>query len=221
MTGKVYLVGAGPGDPELITLKGKRALEKADVVFYDHLAPDQLLDLAPARRRTHLRRQEALQPRLLAGRNQRHADRARPRAGQTVVRLKGGDPLSVRPRRRRSRSACSMRAFRLRWFPASRRPPASPPTPASRSPIATIPPSSASSPGTKRSDIDWERFGHSETLVILMGLSTFDAIAAQHHRRRPFARNARRGRALGHAPGSATSSKARWLRFPRSFAPAA
>ena len=45
---KVYLIGAGPGDPELITVKGRRILEQADVVFFDHLAPAALLDLAPA-----------------------------------------------------------------------------------------------------------------------------------------------------------------------------
>ena len=44
---KVYLVGAGPGDPELITLKGRRCLEAADVVLYDHLAPPALLNFAP------------------------------------------------------------------------------------------------------------------------------------------------------------------------------
>src|ERR1035438_7465379 len=45
---KVYLVGAGPGDPDLITIKGRRALESADAVLFDHLAPAALLDLAPA-----------------------------------------------------------------------------------------------------------------------------------------------------------------------------
>ncbi len=44
---KVYLVGAGPGDPELITLKGKRVLGLADCVLYDHLANEALLDFAP------------------------------------------------------------------------------------------------------------------------------------------------------------------------------
>jgi len=45
---KVYLVGAGPGDPGLITVKGRKILERADSVLYDHLASDRLLDLAPA-----------------------------------------------------------------------------------------------------------------------------------------------------------------------------
>ena len=45
-TGTIYLVGAGPGDPELITLKGARLLAKADVIFYDHLANRELLKMA-------------------------------------------------------------------------------------------------------------------------------------------------------------------------------
>ena len=48
MTGKVYLVGAGPGDPGLITVKGMRALEQAQVVVYDRLVDPSLLQAVPA-----------------------------------------------------------------------------------------------------------------------------------------------------------------------------
>ena len=90
--GKVYLVGAGPGDPGLLTRRGEALLEQADVVVYDHLASLRLLDLAPER---------AL--RICAGKSIGHCtltqeqindlliDHAR--AGRRVVRLKGGDPL--------------------------------------------------------------------------------------------------------------------------------
>ena len=90
--GTVYLVGAGPGDPELITLKGARRLAAADVVVYDRLVDPRVLDLAGARaerifagkrRDNHFMRQVEINE-LLVRRAQR---------GQAVVRLKGGDPL--------------------------------------------------------------------------------------------------------------------------------
>ena len=89
--GTVYLVGAGPGDAGLLTLRGAELLSRADVVFYDALVNPELLALAPDTAR-----------RLYAGKRSR--DHAIPqgelnqllvteaRAGHTVVRLKGGDP---------------------------------------------------------------------------------------------------------------------------------
>ena len=51
MTGKVFLVGAGPGDPELLTLKAAKALRSADVVLHDELVSDEILRLIPSRAR--------------------------------------------------------------------------------------------------------------------------------------------------------------------------
>ena len=91
-SGKVYLVGAGPGDPKLLTLRGKECLEQADVVLYDYLANPALLDhLKPGAERIYVGRrgrgrygEQTEINRLMIG---------RARAGDTVVRLKGGDPF--------------------------------------------------------------------------------------------------------------------------------
>jgi len=91
VSGRVFLVGAGPGDPKLLTLRGVECLEQADTVVYDRLAPPELLRLArpEAERifvgkgpRQHTMSQEQI--------NELLVDRAR--AGRTVARLKGGDP---------------------------------------------------------------------------------------------------------------------------------
>lgn len=90
--GKVYLVGAGPGDPGLLTLKGKGLLEGADVVVYDALTSPQILAMinpqaekihAGKRRGRHSLVQEEITQLLIA--------KARDHA--VVVRLKGGDPF--------------------------------------------------------------------------------------------------------------------------------
>ena len=91
-TGKVFLVGAGPGDPGLITVKGWECLKRADVVIYDRLANEQLLeDLAPGTRKIFVgkapRSDAVAQSEII----QRLIDQAL--RGKTVVRLKGGDPF--------------------------------------------------------------------------------------------------------------------------------
>ena len=90
--GKVYLVGAGPGDPRLLTLRGKECLEQADVVLYDYLANPALLSHAPdqAERLYVGRRGKGKYP-AQAEINRLLIERAS--AGKVVVRLKGGDPF--------------------------------------------------------------------------------------------------------------------------------
>ena len=90
--GKVYIVGAGPGDPELITVKGLRVLREAEVLLYDHLVSEELLKEAPIsaeriyvgkRAGHHSFKQEEINALLFE----------KAREGRRVVRLKGGDPF--------------------------------------------------------------------------------------------------------------------------------
>ena len=89
--GKVYLVGAGPGAADLLTVRATRLLARADVVFHDALVEQDVLDLAPAailvavgkRCGAHSTSQRFINKRLVDAAS-RYA---------TVVRLKGGDPM--------------------------------------------------------------------------------------------------------------------------------
>ncbi len=89
--GTVYLVGAGPGDPDLITVRGAEVLRHAEVIVFDRLASPALLSLAPRAERVYVGKepgrsatpQEEIDALLVA----------RAREGATVVRLKGGDPF--------------------------------------------------------------------------------------------------------------------------------
>jgi uroporphyrin-III C-methyltransferase/precorrin-2 dehydrogenase/sirohydrochlorin ferrochelatase len=90
--GTVYLVGAGPGDPELLTIKGRRLLGRSDAVVYDALVDPRLVDLCPPsalrfyvgkRSGCHSHSQEEINALLIAT----------AKAGYSVVRLKGGDPF--------------------------------------------------------------------------------------------------------------------------------
>ncbi|WP_170550539.1 uroporphyrinogen-III C-methyltransferase [Ruegeria atlantica] len=92
MSGKVFLIGAGPGDPELMTLRALRMLQEADVVVYDRLVSDDILALHAEKARLipvgkapkcHTVPQDRINEILLE----------EARAGHTVARLKGGDPM--------------------------------------------------------------------------------------------------------------------------------
>ncbi|MFC1479957.1 uroporphyrinogen-III C-methyltransferase [Candidatus Omnitrophota bacterium] len=91
-TGKVYIIGAGPGDPELISVKGLKLLKRADCILYDFLSAPELLNHAKSgcekicvgkKDGIHLKEQEGIN-RLLYTKAAVH---------KTVIRLKGGDPF--------------------------------------------------------------------------------------------------------------------------------
>ncbi len=174
---KVYLVGAGPGDPELITWKGRRILEQADCVLYDNLASRALLDLAPAqaerlyvgkKKSAHSVSQEEI-CRLLI-------DRAR--RGLAVVRLKGGDPF-IFGRGGEEAEALAEAGIPFEVVPGVASPlgiaayTGVPLTHREHTSIVTF------VTGHDVERIDWEKAGAAETLVIFMGLTNFRRIAAE------------------------------------------
>ena len=90
--GICYLVGAGPGDPELLTLKGRAVLEKADVVIYDYLSNPELLKWAPeSAERIYVGKKAGAHTLTQEGINALLIEKTREK--KTVVRLKGGDPF--------------------------------------------------------------------------------------------------------------------------------
>jgi uroporphyrinogen III methyltransferase/synthase len=174
---KVYLVGAGPGDPDLITVKGRRILESADTVLYDHLANAALVALAPPHARRiyvgkkksdHAFSQEEICAMLID-----HA-----RRGETVVRLKGGDPF-IFGRGGEEAEALVEAGIAVEVVPGVT-------TPLGVASYTGVPLTHREHTsavtfvtGHAVEQIDWERVGHSETLVIFMGLTTFGQIARE------------------------------------------
>ena len=174
---KVYLVGAGPGDPELITLKARRVLEIADSILYDHLASTELLDLAPAsaeriyvgkKKADHaLSQQEICE--LLVDRGRR---------GLNVVRLKGGDPFLF-GRGGEEAEALADAGILFQIVPGVTAPlgiasyTGVPLTHRDHTSAVTF------VTGHEVSRIDWAKVGTAETLVVFMGLSHTAEIAAR------------------------------------------
>jgi len=174
---KVYLVGGGPGDPDLITVKGRNALARADVVLFDYLAPDALLDLAPGhaerlyvgkKRADHAFSQDEICALLI--------DRAR--RGLTVVRLKGGDPFLF-GRGGEEAEALADAGIAFEVVPGVTAPLGI--AAYTGVPLTHREHTSAVSfvTGHAVEAIDWGKVGLSETLVIYMGLTTFAQIARE------------------------------------------
>lgn len=180
-TGRVVLVGGGPGDPELLTLKGFQALADADVVVVDRLAPLAVLDglregveivdvsKIPRGRYTP---QESINEVLVS----------RARQGRTVIRLKGGDPY-VFGRGMEEVLACRAAGVPVEVVPGVTSAVAAPA-------LAGIPVthrglaqgftvvSGHAAPDDPRSTLDWDALARGgTTLVVLMGVETLVAVA--------------------------------------------
>jgi uroporphyrinogen III methyltransferase/synthase len=172
---KVYLVGAGPGDPGLLTLKGRKVLERADVILYDHLASDRLLEFAPAKaQRIYVGKKRADHECTMDEITALMIDHAR--RGQTVVRLKGGDPFIF------GRGGEEVEALAAAGIPFEIVPGVT--TPLGVAAYTGVPlthreHTSAVTFVTGHSveAIDWSRVGSVETIVLFMGLVNFREIA--------------------------------------------
>jgi uroporphyrin-III C-methyltransferase len=185
--GIVYLVGAGPGDPELITVRGLRRLREAEVVIYDRLVHPDLLAEAPAgaeridagKAPGWMRGRRSGRP--SASQEEIHAllvDRAQ--AGRTVVRLKGGDPF-VFGRGGEELLACAAAGVPCEVVPGVT--------------SAVGVPTAAGIPLTHRGlaasfavvtahraadldDVDWPALARADTLVVLMGVARLPYVTA-------------------------------------------
>jgi len=181
-SGGVVLVGGGPGDPGLITVRGQQALAQADVVVADHLAPQELLaSLAP-----HVEIVDASKlPRGRAMAQERINDLLveHARAGRRVVRLKGGDPF-VFGRGMEEVEACAAAGVPVEVVPgvtSAVAVPALAGVPVTHRGLTheLVVVSGHVPPGDPSSLVDWAALGRLRgTLVVLMGVETAPHIAA-------------------------------------------
>ncbi len=181
--GGVWLIGAGPGDPELITVRGLRHLRRAEVLLYDRLVSAELLLEAP---RTALRIDVGKAP----GRHERKQEEicrllvAHARAGRRVVRLKGGDPF-VFGRGGEEALACAEAGVPCEIVPgisSAVAAPAAAGIPVTHRGIAGSVAIVAGHcfPGSPEpaDRIDWTAVARLDTIVILMGLARLPEITA-------------------------------------------
>ena len=182
--GRVFLVGAGPGAPDLLTLRGAQLLGAADVIVYDALVSPELLALAPAEaERINAGKRGHDEPMLSQAEIEKLlVDRAL--AGRRVVRLKGGDPF-VFGRGGEEASACRAAGIACEIVPgvssASAAPAAAGIPLTDRRYAASFAVVTGHKDPTKvREALRWEELGRgADTLVILMGVRNLAEITAR------------------------------------------
>jgi len=178
----VYLVGAGPGDPELLTRRGAALLEKADVLIHDRLIAHELLSLAPPGAEVIDVGKTPGQPRRQHEINQLLVEHGK--TGREVVRLKGGDPFVF------GRGGEEVEALQDAGIdyevvpgvssafavPAAAGIPVTHRGLSSSVTVVTGHTGDSTAPG----GVDWDALGRAGgTLVVLMGMATRSAIAAE------------------------------------------
>jgi uroporphyrinogen III methyltransferase/synthase len=172
MNGIVYIVGAGPGDPGLITVKGLACLRQADVVLYDRLIPPELLNEVPlyaeridvGKEPTRHRRSQVEINALLI---------AKALEGKIVVRLKGGDPF-VFGRGGEECQALTEAGIRYEVIPgvsSAIAVPAYAGIPVTHRGVTTSFTVVAGHAADSDSDIDWSAISRTGTVVFLMGVA--------------------------------------------------
>jgi uroporphyrinogen III methyltransferase/synthase len=181
--GRVALVGAGPGAPDLITLRGERALREADVVVYDALAAESLLSLAPdAAERIDVGRRGHTEP--ARTQDDINALLVRlAREGKRVVRLKGGDP-SVFGRGAEEAAACAAAGVPFELVPGvsaaiGALSYAGIPVTDRRASASFAVVSGHKDPTRVREGVRWAELGRAvDTLVVLMAMKNLEEILA-------------------------------------------
>jgi uroporphyrin-III C-methyltransferase len=179
-SGIVYIVGAGPGDPGLITVKGLECLRRADVVLYDRLIPQELLTEAALHAelidvgkepKRHRRSQEQINALLIE----------KARQGKIVVRLKGGDPF-VFGRGGEECLALAEAGIRYEVVPgvsSAIAVPAYAGIPVTQRGVTTAFTVVAGHTGRSDSHVDWEAISRIGTVVFLMGVEHLPEIVPQ------------------------------------------
>ena len=179
-TGTVYIVGGGPGDPGLITVKGLECLRRADVVLYDRLVAQELLTEVPVHAelidvgkepKRHRRSQDEINTLLIE----------KAREGKMVVRLKGGDPF-VFGRGGEECQALAEAGIRYEVVPgvsSAIAVPAYAGIPVTQRGVTTAFTVVAGHTGSSDSSIDWEAISRIGTIVFLMGVEHLPEIVPQ------------------------------------------
>ncbi len=180
--GYLYLVGAGPGDPELITVKGLQCLRQAEVLIYDRLVASELLDETPVTAERiyvgkepekHLYSQAEINALIIE----------KVREGKIVVRLKGGDPFLF-GRGGEEAEACAQAGVAFEVVPgvsSALAVPAYAGIPITyrgkSSSVAIV--TGHEDPTKPQSHVNWESLAKMDTLIILMGLRKLPEIVDQ------------------------------------------